>query len=36
MLLHREPNDSAKLRLANRIVTRFIEGRCRLIPALDS
>jgi sugar/nucleoside kinase (ribokinase family) len=35
MLLHPQPDVRAKLRLANRIVAEFIEGRRALIPALD-
>jgi sugar/nucleoside kinase (ribokinase family) len=34
MLLHREPDISAKLRFANQVVTQFIEGNLQLIPAL--
>mgnify|MGYP002347288372 CR=1 FL=1 len=35
MLLHQQPDRSAQLRLANRIVTEFIEGKRQSIPALD-
>jgi sugar/nucleoside kinase (ribokinase family) len=35
MLLHRQPDVPAQLRLANRIVTEFIEGKRAFIPALD-
>ena len=35
MLLHKETDVPAKLRLANRIVAEFIEGKRALIPTLD-